>query len=33
MSSTMYLILSSAEAKRRRVSKDVGCYLQESDAE
>src|SRR5436305_2959963 len=26
MPSTMYLILSSAEAKPRRVSKDAGCY-------
>src|SRR4030088_1065587 len=33
MPSTMYLILSSPKAKPRRVSKDVGCYLQEADAE
>src|SRR5437764_15331499 len=33
MPSAVHLILSSAEAKPWRVSKDVGCYLQESDAE
>src|SRR5437763_17160384 len=31
--SAVHLILSNAEAKPWRVSKDVGCYLQESDAE
>ena len=33
MPSAVHLILSSAETKPWRVSKDVGCYLQESDAE